>query len=91
MGASASAPFDVVTIGVLIWVTYTLVAINTCAIARAKYVPTVCSSVAFLVANFFLIRHVADAQTHSEFLAYLVGGVSGDLTGIYISKKVHIL
>jgi hypothetical protein len=79
------------TIGLLIWLTYTIVAINTCAIANAKYLPTIASSLAFMVANFFLIRHVAAAQTSSEFLAYVVGGVSGDLTGIYISKKVHIL
>lgn len=78
-------------IGGLIWFTYTVVAINVCAIAQAKYLPTILSSGAFMVANFFLIRHVADAQTLSEFLAYLVGGITGDLTGIYISKKVHIL
>jgi hypothetical protein len=75
----------------LFWFTYTLVAINTCAIARAQYLPTALSSVAFMVANFFLIRHVATAQTTSEFLAYLVGGLAGDLTGIYISQKAHIL
>jgi hypothetical protein len=75
----------------LIWFTYTIVAINTCAIARAQYLPTALSSVAFMVANFFLIRHVAEAQTTSEFLGYVVGGLAGDLTGIYISKKAHIL
>jgi len=80
-----------VTIGALIFCTYTIVAINTCAIARARYLPTALSSIAFMVANFFLIRHVAEAQTTSEFLGYLVGGVLGDLAGIYISQKVHIL
>lgn len=82
---------NALTIGCLIWFTYTLVAINTCAIARAKYLPTILSSMAFMGANFFLIRHVAEAQSTSEFVSYLVGGVTGDLTGIYISKKVHIL
>jgi hypothetical protein len=75
----------------LIWFTYTIVAINTCAIARARYLPTALSSIAFMVANFFLIRHVAEAQTTSEFLGYVVGGLAGDLTGIYISQKAHIL
>lgn len=79
------------TIATLIWLTYTIVAINTCAIARAKYLPTALSSLAFMVANFFLIRHVAEAQTTSEFVGYLVGGVTGDLTGIYISQRVGIL
>jgi hypothetical protein len=74
----------------LIWVTYTLVAINTCAIANAKYLPTILSSAAFMVANYYLIRYVASAQTASELLGYLVGGVAGDLTGIYISRKVGI-
>ena len=82
---------NALTIGVLIWFTYTLVAINVCAIAKAKYLPTIVSSLAFMVANFFLIRHVAEAETTREFLSYLVGGVTGDLTGTYISKKVHIL
>ena len=82
---------NALTIGILIWFTYTLVAINVCAIARAQYLPTILSSGAFMIANFFLIRHVAEAQTLSEFIAYLLGGMTGDLTGIYISKKVHIL
>jgi hypothetical protein len=89
--ADEGRPMSAWTIGILIWVTYTLVAINTCAIARAKYLPTILSSLVFMIANFFLIRHVAEAQTSSEFLGYVVGGVSGDLTGIYISKKAHIL
>ena len=66
-------------------------AVNTCAIARARYLPTAISSVAFMVANFFLIRHVAQAQTTSEFLAYLVGGLAGDLTGIYLSRRLGIV
>jgi glucose uptake protein GlcU len=82
---------NTLTIGALIWFTYTLIAINTCAIARAQYLPTAVSSLAFMVANFFLIRHVAEAQTTREFVAYLVGGVLGDLSGIYISKKARIL
>lgn len=80
---------EAIKIAVLIFVSYTLVAVNTCALA--KYLPTFISSVLFMCANFFLIRHVADAHTTAEFMGYLIGGVGGDLAGIYISKKAHIL
>ena len=80
-----------ITIGALIWITYTLVAINLCAIARAHYLATIGSSVAFMVANFFLIQHVSTARTMPEFASYVVCGVAGDLTGIYISKRAGLI
>lgn len=78
-------------IAALIFVSYTIIAINTCAIAKARYIPTLISSTAFMCVNFFLIKHVADAKTTSEFIGYLIGGVGGDVFGIYISKKTNIL
>ena len=80
-----------VQIALLIFLSYTIVAINTCAIAKARYLPTFLSSVSFMCANFFLIRHVAEAKTREEFLGYLIGGVSGDLAGIAISKWWKII
>jgi hypothetical protein len=75
-----------IQIALLICMSYTLIAINTCAIAKARYLPTFLTSTVFMVVNFALIQHVASAKTLNEFWGYLVGGVSGDLLGIAISK-----
>jgi hypothetical protein len=80
-----------IELALLIFVSYTIIAVNTCAIAKAKYLPTFLSSTAFMVVNFFLIQHVAEARTLHEFYGYLIGGVGGDLFGIYISKKWNIV
>lgn len=85
------APFhDALTLGGLIFVSYTIISVNTVAMAKSKYLPTFLSSAAFMLVNFFLIKHVADAKSTQEFVGYFVGGVSGDLAGIYISKKWNI-
>lgn len=59
---------------------------NTAAIARGQYVPALASATAFLVANFYLIRRVAEANSGGDLVAYVVGGVVGDAVGIYISR-----
>jgi uncharacterized membrane protein YjjB (DUF3815 family) len=79
---------EAVQIALLIFFTYTILAVNTIALAKSKYVPTMITATLFMVVNFFLIKHVADAKTIAEFLGYLIGGVSGDMMGIFISKKV---
>jgi hypothetical protein len=75
----------------LIFLSYSIIAVNTCAIAKARYLPTFISSTAFMCVNFFLIRHIAEARSWREFIGYLIGGVSGDLFGIYLSKKWNII
>ncbi len=80
-----------IELAALIFVSYTIIAVNTCAIAKARYLPTLLSSTAFMVVNFFLIQHVAEARSLNEFFGYLVGGVGGDVFGIYISKKWNIV
>lgn len=77
-------------IGVLIFLSYTIVAVNTIAMAKQKYLPTFVSGAMFMCVNFFLIKHVAEAASATEFFGYLIGGVCGDAAGIYISKKVNI-
>ncbi len=79
-----------ITIGLLITLTYAIVAINTIAISKGKYLPTFISSLGFMVVNFFLIKHIAEAKSTSEFIGYCVGGVSGDFLGIFISKRFKI-
>jgi hypothetical protein len=43
-----------------------------------------------MVVNFFLIQHVAEAKTLSEFVGYCIGGVTGDVCGIWVSTKLKI-
>ena len=71
----------------LIFVSYTLISINTCAMAKGRYLPTVVSNVLFMMVNFFLIQHIASAHSALEFGGYLVGGSLGDLAGIYLSRQ----
>ena len=75
-------------LGVLILISYAIIAVNTRAIAKSNYWLTAMSSALFMTVNFTLIRYIAEAKEWSEFAWYLVGGVAGDLVGILISKKL---
>lgn len=77
-------------LGLSILLCYTIPAVNTIAQARLKYVATFVSASLFMAVNFFVLKHVADATTVGEFIGYCVGGVGGDLLGIYISKRFRI-
>lgn len=79
-----------IVVGVLICLSYSIVAVNTIAIAKRRYLATGISSAAFMVVNFFLIKHVAEAKNTSEFIGYCVGGVAGDFLGIWLSKRFNI-
>lgn len=76
-------------IGLLIFSSYGLLAFNTRAIAHCRYPSIIVSATLFMCVNFFLIRHVAEAATVAEFVGYLVGGVSGDVIGAYMSKRLE--
>jgi hypothetical protein len=77
-------------VGLLICLSYSIVAVNTIAIAKRRYLATGISSLGFMVVNFFLIRHVAEARSTSEFIGYCIGGVCGDFLGIWLSKRFNI-
>jgi len=77
-------------VGLLICLSYSIVAVNTIAIAKRRYLATGISSLGFMVVNFFLIRHVAEARSVNEFAAYCIGGVCGDFLGIWLSKRFNI-
>jgi hypothetical protein len=79
-----------ITIAILITLSYSIVAVNTIAISKGKYLPTFISSLGFMIVNFFLIKHVAEAKSTNEFIGYCVGGVGGDFLGIWISKRFNI-
>jgi cobalamin synthase len=77
-------------LALLIFVSYTIIAINMRTIATAHYPLTITSSTLFMVVNFFLIQHVAEAKTWQELCWYIFGGVTGDVFGIYLSKRLEI-
>lgn len=79
-----------VLIGLLICLSYSIVAVNTIAISKKKYLATGISSILFMMVNFFLIKHIAEAKSTSEFIGYCIGGVSGDFLGIWISRRFDI-
>ena len=86
MGAYSTA----ILLGLSIAVSYCIVAVNTIAITKRKYLPTFISSTLFMMVNFYIIKHVADAQTTREFIGYIIGGVVGDFLGIWVSKQFNI-
>lgn len=74
-------------IGLLTFFTYTILAINTAAIAKHNYRGAFVTCMLFMIVNFFFLRHVAEANSMIEFIGYMVGGLGGDMMGIYISKR----
>lgn len=75
-------------LGLLILLSYAIVAINTRAIAKAAYIQAMVSGTLFMSVNFMLVRYIVEATTVKEFLWYLLGGCLGDAIGIYISLKL---
>jgi hypothetical protein len=74
-------------LGVLIFISYTIIAINTRAIAKAQYGGALLSGGLFMCVNFALTRYIVEAKTWTEFLSYLIGGMAGDCVGIYLSVR----
>ena len=81
---------EAVEIAVLICLSYSIVAVNTIAIAKRNYRATGISSVLWLIVNFYVVKHIAEANSTRELIGYVIGGVSGDFLGIFISHKFDI-
>ncbi len=76
-------------IGLAVFISYTIVTINVIAASKLRYGATAVSSLLFCSVNFLLIRKIAEASTLAEFGAYAIGGMCGDLCGIWISHRLH--
>lgn len=74
-------------LGLLIFISYVFVAINTRAIAKTNYPLIAVSCMLFMSANFALTKYIVDAKTAGEFIWYIIGGCSADIVGTYISTK----
>lgn len=73
------------SLALLIFLSYSIVAINTRALAIRHYVLAGISGAAFMIVNYFLIQSIAEAKSTSELVYYTVGGVAGDMFGIYLT------
>jgi len=71
---------------ILVFLAYTLLAVNTAAIARTRYARAGFTCVAYMIVNFYLTRSIVHSEGWYELSLYIVGGLAGDLFGIWLTK-----
>ena len=71
----------------LMTVQYALVAINTRMVAQGRYGGTAVSDALIAVLGFALIQHVAAADTLYAQAGYVLGGVTGGVLGVWLSRS----
>lgn len=74
------------TIFILIWLSYTLIAFNTRVVSAGKYIPTVITDALIAIVGFFLVKEIAVGGM-GDLAWYVAGGMAGGATGIWASKK----
>jgi hypothetical protein len=75
------------TIAACMWLFYVLASINIRVVAKGRYVASGLSDAGIATVQFLLIQRVAAASSWLEMAAYVVGGVCGGATGIYLTKR----
>jgi predicted neutral ceramidase superfamily lipid hydrolase len=65
---------------------YFLVILNTRAYTKDNYVLTGVSDLLFASLQFFVIKKISKDESNKSFLPYVLGGLVGSLTSMYISK-----
>lgn len=73
-------------IGLSMWLFYVLASINTRVCAQGRYVSSMLSDGMIATVQFSLIQRVASASTWAERGAYIVGGMLGGVSGIWMTK-----
>lgn len=76
-------------LGALMALSYFILVLNTRAIGAASYRGVAVTDVAIASVNFFVVQKVAAASTVGEFVAYVVGGVTGSLAALYLSTRTR--
>ena len=71
---------------VLMFVNFTIQAINIRAVAQERWVYIAVTDAAILIANFTMIQQVAKATTRLEQVWYTIGGTTGALFGVWVSR-----
>jgi hypothetical protein len=74
------------TLAVLVFLSYSIIAVNTAAIAQKHYLRAGGSCVMFMLVGFFVTKHIVEAKTTYELVLYIIGWTAGDMTGIFITN-----
>jgi hypothetical protein len=75
-----------VTIFILIWLSYTLIAYNTRAVARGEYLSTMVTDALIAVVGFFLVKEIVVGGM-GDLARYVAGAMAGGASGIWLSKR----
>lgn len=73
-------------LGLLLWVHYTLLSVNTRAVAQGRYIATGITNAVIALCGFTLFKLITEASTPMGVLGYTIGGVIGGATGIWITR-----
>jgi hypothetical protein len=65
---------------------YLLITINFRAVAHSNYGWTAGTDLAFAGFNFWLIKRIAKSESTIAWVGYTLGGVTGSLLGIFVTK-----
>lgn len=71
----------------MMFLNYGLVVVNTRMIARGSYRGTALSDAAIAILGFTLIRHVAETDALTAMAGYVMGGVSGSMLGLWLTRQ----
>jgi hypothetical protein len=74
------------TIFILIWLSYTLIAFNTRVVSAGRYMPTIITDALIAVVGFYLIKEIAVGGGR-DLAWYVAGAMAGGASGIWASKK----
>lgn len=72
---------------VMMWLNYGLNTISFRMIARGHYLGTGVTDACIAALGFWMIQEVAHTQTWLAFAGYVLGGVTGSLSGLWLTRK----
>lgn len=73
----------------IMFIQYFLVVANTRAYAQGHYAWTAVTDLVFAWLNFTLIQQVAKSNSTKDRVAYTLGGTTGALVAIWVTKIVY--
>lgn len=68
---------------------YCIVCVSFIALAKGSYAWTFITDMACGINSFFIIQRISsmDRKSHSGMVAYTIGGASGSMLAIYLTKR----
>jgi outer membrane lipoprotein SlyB len=76
-----------VTIFLLIWLSYTLIAYNTRVVSAGHYLPTVITDALIALVGFYLVKQIVVGGM-GDLAWYIAGAMAGGVSGIWVSKRM---